>query len=123
MFSSSLQDRDMTHRQSPCGDSTVGVGDGGKEVEGCVDQLMGLGECETVYSSSAFEQWDTYWEDLTRYCPSHSREQDISYVFLQIWPKQTLGPKDERIRFWWSKVKAAVTSQNIFLAISQGLRR
>ncbi|XP_051256508.1 CREB3 regulatory factor isoform X3 [Dicentrarchus labrax] len=61
------KDRDMTHRQSPCGDSMVGVGDGGKEVEGCVDQLMGLGECETVYSSSAFEQWDTYWEDLTRY--------------------------------------------------------
>ncbi|XP_040906684.1 CREB3 regulatory factor isoform X2 [Toxotes jaculatrix] len=60
-------DRDMTHRQSPCGDSVVGVGDGGKEVEGCMDQLMGLGECETVYSSSAFEQWDSYWEDLTRY--------------------------------------------------------
>lgn len=60
-------DRDITHRQSPCGDSVVGVGDGGKEVEGCVDQLMGLGECETVYSSSAFEQWDSYWEDLTRY--------------------------------------------------------
>lgn len=62
-----LQDRDMTHRQSPCGDSVVGVGDGGKEVEGCVDQLMGLGEYETVCSSSAFEQWDSYWEDLTRY--------------------------------------------------------
>lgn len=45
----------------------VGVGDGGKEVEGCMDQLMGLGECETVHSSSAFEQWDSYWEDLTRY--------------------------------------------------------
>ncbi|XP_053187318.1 CREB3 regulatory factor [Scomber japonicus] len=60
-------DRDMTHRQSPCRDSVVGVGDGGKEMEGCVDQLMGLGECETVYSSSAFEQWDSYWEDLTRY--------------------------------------------------------
>uniref|UniRef100_A0A3Q0SU90 CREB3 regulatory factor n=1 Tax=Amphilophus citrinellus TaxID=61819 RepID=A0A3Q0SU90_AMPCI len=60
-------DRDMSHRQSPCGDSIVGVGDGGKEVEGCVDQLMGLGECETVCSSSAFEQWDSYWEDLTRY--------------------------------------------------------
>uniref|UniRef100_UPI0037E8610B CREB3 regulatory factor n=1 Tax=Semicossyphus pulcher TaxID=241346 RepID=UPI0037E8610B len=61
-------DRDMTHRQSPCGDSMVGVGDGGKEVEGCVDQLMGLGECEReVYSNSAFEQWDSYWEDLTRY--------------------------------------------------------
>ncbi|KAK2828190.1 hypothetical protein Q5P01_019224 [Channa striata] len=60
-------DRDMTHQQSPCGDSMVGVGDGGKEVEGCVDQLMALGECETVYNSSAFEQWDSYWEDLTRY--------------------------------------------------------
>lgn len=60
-------DRDITHRQSPCGDSMVGVGDGGKEMEGCVDQLMGLGECETVCSSSAFEQWDSYWEDLTRY--------------------------------------------------------
>lgn len=57
----------MSHQQSPCGDSIVGVGDGGKEVEGCVDQLMGLGECETVCSSSAFEQWDSYWEDLTRY--------------------------------------------------------
>lgn len=60
-------DRDITHRQSPCGDSVVGAGDGGKEVEGGVDQFMGLGECETVYSSSAFEQWDSYWEDLTRY--------------------------------------------------------
>uniref|UniRef100_A0A3B3WC83 BZIP domain-containing protein n=1 Tax=Poecilia mexicana TaxID=48701 RepID=A0A3B3WC83_9TELE len=60
-------DTDMSHQQSPCGDSIVGVGDGGKEVEGGVDQLMGLGECETVHSSSAFEQWDSYWEDLTRY--------------------------------------------------------
>ncbi|CAJ1063610.1 CREB3 regulatory factor [Xyrichtys novacula] len=61
-------DRDMTHRQSPCGDSVVGIGDGGKEVEGCVDQLMGLGESEReAYSNSAFEQWDSYWEDLTRY--------------------------------------------------------
>lgn len=57
----------MTHRQSPCGDSVVGIGDGGKEIEGGVDQLMGLGECETVYGGSAFEQWDSYWEDLTRY--------------------------------------------------------
>lgn len=62
-----LQDRDTNRQQSPCGDSMVGVGDGGKEMEGCVDQLMGLGECETVHSSSAFEQWDSYWEDLTRY--------------------------------------------------------
>ncbi|KAF7663554.1 hypothetical protein LDENG_00207920 [Lucifuga dentata] len=60
-------DRDMSHRQSPCGDSVVGLGDGGKEVECGVDQLMGLGECEMVCSSSAFEQWDSYWEDLTRY--------------------------------------------------------
>lgn len=57
----------MTHRQGPYGDSLVGIGDGGKEVEGGVDQLMSLGECETVYGSSAFEQWDPYWEDLTRY--------------------------------------------------------
>lgn len=63
----SLQDTDVTHRQSPCGDSLVGIGDGGKEIEGGVDQLMGLGECETVYGGSAFEQWDSYWEDLTRY--------------------------------------------------------
>ncbi|KAM9333080.1 CREB3 regulatory factor [Pholidichthys leucotaenia] len=60
-------DRDMTHRQSPCVDSVVGVGDGGKDGDGCVDQLMGFGESETAYSSSAFEQWDSYWEDLTRY--------------------------------------------------------
>uniref|UniRef100_A0A3Q2TPN2 CREB3 regulatory factor n=1 Tax=Fundulus heteroclitus TaxID=8078 RepID=A0A3Q2TPN2_FUNHE len=60
-------DTEMSHQQSPCGDSVVGVGDGGKEVEGGVDQLIGLGESETVYSSSAFEQWDSYWEDLTRY--------------------------------------------------------
>ncbi|XP_038565514.1 CREB3 regulatory factor isoform X2 [Micropterus salmoides] len=59
-------DRDMTHQQSPYRDSMVGVGDGGKEMEGC-DQLMNLGECETVCSGSAFEQWDSYWEDLTRY--------------------------------------------------------
>ncbi|XP_037543840.1 CREB3 regulatory factor [Nematolebias whitei] len=60
-------DTDMTHRQGPYGDSIVGIGDGGKEVEGGADQLMSLGECETVYGSSAFEQWDPYWEDLTRY--------------------------------------------------------
>lgn len=62
------QDRDMSHRQSPCGDSLAGVGtvDGGKEAEGHVDQLMALGDSETVCSNSAFEQWDSYWEDLTR---------------------------------------------------------
>lgn len=57
----------MSHRQSPCGDSVVGVGDGGKEAEGCVDQLMSLGDGEAANNSSAFEQWDSYWEDLTRY--------------------------------------------------------
>uniref|UniRef100_A0A8C6SQH0 Creb3 regulatory factor n=1 Tax=Neogobius melanostomus TaxID=47308 RepID=A0A8C6SQH0_9GOBI len=62
-------DRDMSHRQSPCGDSHVGVGavDGRKEAEAHVDQLMALGDSETVCSNSAFEQWDSYWEDLTRY--------------------------------------------------------
>lgn len=60
-------DRDISHRQSPCRDSLVGFGDGGKDGEGHVDQMMGLGDCETVNNSSAFEQWDSYWEDLTRY--------------------------------------------------------
>ncbi|KAK5887711.1 hypothetical protein CesoFtcFv8_016292 [Champsocephalus esox] len=60
-------DRDVTHRQSPSIDSSGVGGDGGKDGEGCVDQLMGLSENETVHSSSAFEQWDSYWEDLTRY--------------------------------------------------------
>ncbi|XP_034406323.1 CREB3 regulatory factor [Cyclopterus lumpus] len=60
-------DRDITHRQSPCRDSITGVADGGKEVEGCLDQLMVLGESETVCSSPAFEQWDSYWEDVNRY--------------------------------------------------------
>lgn len=57
----------MSHRQSPCGDSVAGVGDGGKEAEGSVDQLMSLGDGEAANNSSAFEQWDSYWEDLTRY--------------------------------------------------------
>ena len=56
----------MTHRQSPCGDSMTGIGDGGKEMEDCVDQLMGLAECDMVHSTQPFEQWDSYWEDLTR---------------------------------------------------------
>ncbi|KAK1883310.1 CREB3 regulatory factor [Dissostichus eleginoides] len=67
MFASLQQDRDATHRQSPSSDSSGVGGDGGKDVEGCVDQLMGLSESEMVHSSSAFEQWDSYWEDLTRY--------------------------------------------------------
>ncbi|KAL3042677.1 hypothetical protein OYC64_020572 [Pagothenia borchgrevinki] len=66
-FMYEVQDRDVTHRQSPSSDSSGVGGDGGKDVEGCVDQLMGLSESETVHSSSAFEQWDSYWEDLTRY--------------------------------------------------------
>ncbi|XP_072301888.1 CREB3 regulatory factor [Eucyclogobius newberryi] len=60
-------DRDMSYRQSPCGDSMSGALDGGKEAEGPEDQLMALGESESVCSGSAFEQWDSYWEDLTRY--------------------------------------------------------
>ncbi|KAM6911927.1 CREB3 regulatory factor isoform 2-T2 [Lycodopsis pacificus] len=60
-------DRDITHRQSPCRDSIMGVGDGGKDLESCGDQLMSLDECETVCNGSAFEQWDSYWEDVTRY--------------------------------------------------------
>ncbi|CAL9685292.1 unnamed protein product [Knipowitschia caucasica] len=61
-------DRDMSHRQSPCGDS-LSAFDWGKEAEGPVDQLMALGESESQSqgSGSAFEQWDSYWEDLTRY--------------------------------------------------------
>ena len=35
----------------------------GKEVE--VGGLTDLGEAEPAYSAT-FEQWDTYWEDLTR---------------------------------------------------------
>ncbi|XP_031712813.1 CREB3 regulatory factor [Anarrhichthys ocellatus] len=60
-------DRDITHRQSPCRDSIMGVGDGGKDLESCGDQLMSLDECETVCNGSVFEQWDSYWEDVTRY--------------------------------------------------------
>lgn len=66
-FSLFVQDRDISHRQSPRRDSVVGVGDSSKEAEGCVDQLMSLGDGEAANNSSAFEQWDSYWEDLTRY--------------------------------------------------------
>lgn len=39
--------------------------------------------------------------------------------FLQIWFKCSLELKDELIRFWWPQVKFTVTSQNIFLGITQ----
>lgn len=78
----------MTHRQSPCGDIVPGVGDGGKDVEGGVDQLMSLGECETVCSSSAFEQWDSYWEDLTRYRMTYLSVSYLIYLFFKGEPLQ-----------------------------------
>ncbi|KAL2094611.1 hypothetical protein ACEWY4_009330 [Coilia grayii] len=59
-------DRDMTCRQSPKGEMLGGVGEC-REMEG-MEPLAELGEgSEVAYSSSNFEQWDTYWEDLTKY--------------------------------------------------------
>ncbi|XP_054611773.1 CREB3 regulatory factor [Dunckerocampus dactyliophorus] len=61
-------DRDMSHRQSPYSDGMVGVPEAVKESDsGGTEQLMLSGECDTVHGNSAFEQWDSYWEDLTRY--------------------------------------------------------
>ncbi|XP_077361328.1 CREB3 regulatory factor [Festucalex cinctus] len=61
-------DRDMSYRQSPYGDSVVGMADGTKDSDSGADQqLMTLGESDTAHGGSAFEQWDSYWEDLTRY--------------------------------------------------------
>ncbi|KAM9450876.1 CREB3 regulatory factor isoform 1-T1 [Clarias gariepinus] len=56
-------DRDMTCRQSP--------GREVFEVEDCkefdnMENLPGLIDNDVTYSSN-FEQWDTYWEDLTKY--------------------------------------------------------
>lgn len=58
-----LQDRDMTCRQSPGRDSF--------EVEDCkvfdsMENLPELTDNDLAYSSN-FEQWDTNWEDLTKY--------------------------------------------------------
>ena len=51
----------MDPRQSPRGDRGAGL------AEGCTEHMSGMGgECEAVCSGSAFEQWDSYWEDLTR---------------------------------------------------------
>uniref|UniRef100_A0AAY4AXE5 BZIP domain-containing protein n=1 Tax=Denticeps clupeoides TaxID=299321 RepID=A0AAY4AXE5_9TELE len=55
-------DREMTCRQSPKGD-VFGVGEC-RELEG-LDQLSDLGESSEPTSN--FEQWDSYWEDLTKY--------------------------------------------------------
>lgn len=56
-------DRDMTCRQSPRRDAF--------EVEDCkvfdsMENLPELTDNDLAYSSN-FEQWDTYWEDLTKY--------------------------------------------------------
>ncbi|KAI4872051.1 hypothetical protein NFI96_026161, partial [Prochilodus magdalenae] len=56
-------DRDMTCRQSPRGD-IFAVGDC-KEFDN-MEHLPELVDNDPAYSSN-FEQWDTYWEDLTKY--------------------------------------------------------
>uniref|UniRef100_A0A8C1A514 CREB3 regulatory factor n=1 Tax=Cyprinus carpio carpio TaxID=630221 RepID=A0A8C1A514_CYPCA len=56
-------DRDMTCRQSPRGDIFT-VGDC-KDLDS-MDRLPELVDNDPAYSSN-FEQWDTYWEDLTKY--------------------------------------------------------
>uniref|UniRef100_A0A671QGS2 CREB3 regulatory factor-like n=1 Tax=Sinocyclocheilus anshuiensis TaxID=1608454 RepID=A0A671QGS2_9TELE len=56
-------DRDMTCRQSPRGNIFT-VGDG-KDLDS-MDHLPELVDNDPAYSSN-FEQWDTYWEDLTKY--------------------------------------------------------
>uniref|UniRef100_A0A4W4FZ37 BZIP domain-containing protein n=1 Tax=Electrophorus electricus TaxID=8005 RepID=A0A4W4FZ37_ELEEL len=56
-------DRDMTCRQSPRGDVFT-VGDC-KEFDS-MEHLPELLDNDPAYSSN-FEQWDTYWEDLTKY--------------------------------------------------------
>ncbi|XP_076129760.1 CREB3 regulatory factor [Alosa pseudoharengus] len=57
-------DRDMTCRQSPKGDM-LGVGEC-REMEG-MEPLVELGDSSELAHSSNFEQWDSYWEDLTKY--------------------------------------------------------
>ena len=57
----------MGPRQSPRGEGGAGL------AEGCTEHMSGMGgECEAVCSGSAFEQWDSYWEDLTRYAHAHT---------------------------------------------------
>ncbi|XP_036443347.1 CREB3 regulatory factor [Colossoma macropomum] len=56
-------DRDMTCRQSPRGD-IFAVGDC-KEFDS-MEHLPELVDNDPAHSSN-FEQWDTYWEDLTKY--------------------------------------------------------
>ncbi|XP_061658488.1 CREB3 regulatory factor isoform X2 [Syngnathoides biaculeatus] len=62
-------DRDTSHRQSPYGDGVAGVADGAKDCEAGPEQqlMMAPGECDAAQAGSAFEEWDGYWEDLTRY--------------------------------------------------------
>lgn len=54
----------MTCRQSPKGDAQ-GVGEC-REPEG-MEPMAELGESSELAYSSNFEQWDNYWEDLTKY--------------------------------------------------------
>ncbi|KAI2651043.1 CREB3 regulatory factor [Labeo rohita] len=56
-------DRDMTCRQSPRGD--IFAGGDCKDLDS-MDHLPELVDNDPAYSSN-FEQWDTYWEDLTKY--------------------------------------------------------
>ncbi|XP_063059242.1 CREB3 regulatory factor [Engraulis encrasicolus] len=63
-------DRDMTCRQSPKGEALGTVGMECHELVGMegMEPLPELGEgSELACSSSSFEQWDSYWEDLTKY--------------------------------------------------------
>ncbi|XP_051533414.1 CREB3 regulatory factor-like [Myxocyprinus asiaticus] len=64
-------DRDMICRQSPRGDIFT-VGDC-KDMDS-MDHLPELADNDPAYSSN-FEQWDTYWEDLTKY--THLTSCDI----------------------------------------------
>ncbi|KAL0994721.1 hypothetical protein UPYG_G00126280 [Umbra pygmaea] len=54
-------DRDMSCRQSPGADHFTDC----KEMMECGEHLMELVDTDPAYSSN-FEQWDTYWEDLSK---------------------------------------------------------
>ncbi|XP_051903000.1 CREB3 regulatory factor [Hippocampus zosterae] len=60
-------DRDTSQRQSPYAEGPVGAADGAKDGDAEQRLLTGLGEGEAAPGGCAFEQWDSYWEDLTRY--------------------------------------------------------
>ncbi|XP_045078599.1 CREB3 regulatory factor-like isoform X2 [Coregonus clupeaformis] len=75
-------DRDMTNRQSPKGDHFT-VGDC-KEMMECGEYLLELVDSDPDYSSN-FEQWDTYWEDLTKY---------TRFTSCDIWGTKEVGLDD-----------------------------